>query len=154
MKTRADLENVLRDNKAMLARIARHYARPGEQDDLLQDISIALWRSLNRFEGRSKLSTWVYRVAINTALQYVRRRRLPTEPLKSEPSDPNGMDRAMQLLEDFLSTLDPVNRAILLLDLEGVDKPDIAEVMGLSPGAIAVRMTRMKASFSKQYLEE
>ena len=154
MTVQHDLGNVLRENKASLARIARHYARPGEQDDLLQEISIALWRGLNRFKGKSKLSTWVYRVAINTALQYVRRRRLPTEPLNTEPSDPHGMDGALHLLEEFLSTLAPVNRAILLLDLEGVDKQEIADVMGLSPGAVAVRMTRMKSSFAEQYLED
>jgi RNA polymerase sigma-70 factor (ECF subfamily) len=154
MKHTADLAQVLDDNEAALARIARHYARPGEQDDLLQEISIALWRGMDRFEGKSKLSTWVYRVAINTALQYVRRRCMRTEPIQIEPSAEAGTDAAMHLLEEFLAALPPVNRAILLLDLEGVEKQEIAEVMGLSPGAVAVRMTRMKASFTEHYLEE
>ena len=149
----ADLAHLLDENAATLARIARHYARPGEQDDLLQEMTIALWRGLDRFEGKSQLSTWVYRVAINTALQYVRRRHVPTEPLKAEPHAASGMDEALRYLEEFLAALAPVNRAILLLELEGVGKQDIAEVMGLSPGAVAVRMTRMKASFTEQYLE-
>ncbi|MEE4297392.1 MAG: sigma-70 family RNA polymerase sigma factor [Wenzhouxiangella sp.] len=149
-----DLDQLLRDNGARLARIARHYARAGEQQDLLQEITIALWRGLARFEGKSKLSTWVYRVAINTALQYVRRRQLPVEPLQHEPQGATDMADAMMLLDEFLNGLSPVDRAILLLDLEGVERPEAAEIMGLSEGAIAVRMTRMKAAFTEKYLEE
>ena len=148
-----DLETVLDDNRASLVRIARQYAGADDWQDLLQEISMALWRGLPGFDGRAKLSTWVYRVAINTALQFVRRRRPPTADLVDEP--PGSLDAGdpMAVLEEFLHTLDPINRAVLLLDLEGLHREDIGDVLGLSPGAVAARMTRLKSRFSEMYVE-
>lgn len=155
MTENAELEKVLRENKAALARVARVYAaEPSDQQDLLQEISIRLWRGLDSFKGKSKLSTWVYRVAINTALQFVRKQKPASATLKQEPQEFGGMDDALMLLEEFLAALSPVNRAVLLLDLEGLDRHEIADIMGLSDGAVAVRMTRMKKSFTQQYLED
>lgn len=148
-----DLENVLEDNRASLVRIAKQYAGANDWQDLLQEISISLWRGLSGFDGRSKLSTWVFRVAINTALQFVRRRRLPTTGLMTEPVGALDAGDPMAVLEAFLGGLDPVNRAVLLLDLEGLHREDIAEILGLSPGAVAVRMTRLKERFSEQHVE-
>lgn len=148
-----DLETVLDDNRASLVRIAKQYAGAHDWQDLLQEISVSLWRGLPGFDGRSKLSTWVYRVAINTALQFVRRRRLPAASLDTEPVGALDAGDSLAVLESFLRGLDPVNRAVLLLDLEGLHREDIADVLGLSPGAVATRMTRLKDRFSAQYLE-
>jgi RNA polymerase sigma-70 factor (ECF subfamily) len=149
-----ELEQVLRDNAGRLARIARQYAGPAEQQDLLQEISVALWKGLPRFEGRSKLSTWVFRVALNTALQYVRRRNPASEPLAHDPVGSADVGEPLALLDEFLAGLDPVNRGVLMLDLEGLERTEIAEVLGLTPGAVAVRMTRLKARFRDRYLEK
>ena len=151
-----DLEQLIRDNESRLRRIARQYAGPDDWQDLLQEIALALWRGLPGFEGRSRLSTWVFRVAVNTALQYARRRRPPGEPLPQgwEPTGSSDVDDPARLLETFLSSLDPVNRAVLLLDLEGLSRDEMAEVLGISTGAIAVRMTRLKQRFKAQFVEE
>jgi len=148
------LENVIRDNEPRLRRIARQYATGSEHDDLLQEMRLAIWHGLSTFEGRSSLSTWVFRVAVNTALQFVRRRKLPTCPISDEPTGSVDVDDPVALLESFLAGLDPVNRALLLLDLEGLSREQIGEVLGLSPGAVAVRMTRLKQRFKQQYVEE
>jgi len=148
------LENVIRDNEPRLRRIARQYAPGAECDDLLQEIRLALWQGLSSFEGRSSLSTWVFRVAVNTALQFVRKRRLPTMSLVVEPTGSTDLDDPLALLEAFLRELDEVNRAVLLLDLEGLHREEIAEVLGLSPGAVAVRMTRLRQRFNEEYVED
>lgn len=148
------LEEVIRDHAGQLRRIARQYAGEAEEQDLLQEICVALWRGLESFQGRSSLSTWVFRVAVNTALQFVRKRRLPTSPLVSEPPGSSDVDDPVRLLQAFLGGLDPVNRAVLLLDLEGLDRREIADVLGLTPGAVAVRMTRLKQRFEDEYVEE
>jgi RNA polymerase sigma-70 factor (ECF subfamily) len=147
-------EQVITDNEARLRRIARQYAGANDFEDLLQEICLALWRGLPQFEGRSSLSTWVFRVAINTALQFVRKRRLPTCPLTEVPAGSVDCQDPSALLEAFLAGLDPINRALLLLDLEGLSREQVAEVLGLSPGAVAVRMTRLKKRFKQQYMEE
>jgi RNA polymerase sigma-70 factor (ECF subfamily) len=147
-----DLEQVLRDNRDRLARIARQYAGAADQQDLLQEMAVALWQGLPRFEGRSKLSTWVFRVALNTALQYARRKRPAAELLEHEPLGSADVGDPLALLDDFLNGLDPVNRGVLVLDLEGLDRSEIADVLGLTPGAVAVRMTRLKGRFREQYM--
>lgn len=148
------LEQVIRDNRARLARIARQYAGPNDWQDLLQEITVALWKGLPGFAARSSLSTWVFRVALNTALQFVRKRRVATEELAHEPVGSTDVGDHMALLEAFLSGLDPVNRAVLLMDLEGLSREEIAEVLGISPGAVAVRMTRLKQRFNDEFVEE
>jgi RNA polymerase sigma-70 factor (ECF subfamily) len=148
------LENVIRDNEPRLRRIARQYAPGSECDDLLQEIRLALWQGLSSFEGRSSLSTWVFRVAVNTALQFVRKRRVATTPLVVEPTGSTDIDDPLALLELFLRELDEVNRAVLLLDLEGLHREEIAEVLGLSSGAVAVRMTRLRQRFNEDYVED
>lgn len=147
-------EKVIEEHAGRLRRIARQYAGPDDEQDLLQEICLALWRGLGSFEGRSSLSTWVFRVAVNTALQFVRKRELPTAPLAREPTGSSDVDDPLTLLQAFLAELDPVNRAVLLLDLEGLDREQVAEVLGLTPGALAVRMTRLKQRFNQQYVEE
>lgn len=146
-------EDALRENRASLVRIARQYAGPDDWQDLLQEISVALWRGLPSFSGRAKRSTWVYRVAVNTALQFVRRRRLPTTGLDTEPVGTLDAGDPMSVLESFLRELDPVNRAVLLLDLEGLHRDEIGSVLGISGGAVAVRITRLKQRFTERYVE-
>jgi len=149
-----DFDHVIDEHRDRLARIARQYAGPNDWQDLLQEIAVAIWRGLPKFEGRSKLSTWLYRVAVNTALQHVRKRRPAAEALVHDPVGALGARDPLSLLDDFLAELDPVNRAVLLLDLEGLHREEIGAVLGLSPGAIAVRMTRLKERFSARFMED
>jgi len=150
----AELDKALADNRASLVRIARQYAGANDWQDLLQEISVALWKGLPSFDGRARLSTWVYRVAINTALQFVRRRSLPTTGFDVEPIGALDAGDPTALLESFLQNLDPVNRAVLLLDLEGLHRDEIGEVLGLSGGAVATRITRLRDRFTADYVEE
>lgn len=149
-----DLEQILEGHRDRLVRIARHYAHADDWQDLYQDMAMNIWRGLPGFDGRSAVSTWVYRVAVNTALQHVRRRREPAAALPEELPGATGPGEPMLVLEAFLRSLDPINRAVLLLDLEGAAREEIAEVLGTTAGAIAVRMTRLRARFNEQYVED
>jgi len=146
---------LVRDNERALARIARHYAAPQERDDLLQEILLQLWRSRDGYDGRALASTWVYRVALNTALSHRRKPRPAHAPLESAPerSDAHAGD-ALLALEAFLDGLDPLQRAVLLLDLEGLGREQVAEVLGLSPNAVAIRLTRLRQAFEAHLVED
>lgn len=151
------IEAVLRENHARLARVARHYAGVKDAADLLQEIALQLWRSRDSFDGRAERSTWVYRIALNTAISW--RRRRPRDIDAGHAIDPDrqvgstGPGDELALLEEFLDTLDPVNRAVLMMDLDGMTREQIADVLGLSAAAIAVRMTRLRQAFEQRYLE-
>lgn len=156
MDTEAAFVAMLEDNRGALVRLARRYAGPDDWQDLLQEMQLQLWRSRGGFDGRSLLSTWPYRVALNTALSHVRRPRREHSRLDDipEPADGGHVRDLMDVLDDLLAMLDPVQRSILLLDLEGLPREQVAEVLGLSVNAVAIRMTRLRQMFERRFLEE
>lgn len=147
---------------AAVWRIAGVYASAdGEAEDLHQEILLQLWRSFPSFRGKSKPGTWLYRVALNTALTW---RRKATKRTRGEaPETPPTEARAApghsptrtqkQILSEFLDLLGGPDRWVLLLYMEGLKYQEIAEVTGLSESAVGVRIHRMKEAFTKRYLE-
>jgi RNA polymerase sigma-70 factor, ECF subfamily len=142
-------------------RIARTYADDdADRDDLHQEILFQLWRSLPSYRGRAALGTWVYRVALNTALthrrQSVRRARLevPVDP-DQEVAGPvfGDADRDAALLHTFLAGLGPIDRSVLVLYMEGLSHQEIGDVVGVSAGAAGVRLHRIKQVFAARYVE-
>lgn len=145
---------LLEENHGRLERLARQYSDPADWQDLLQDIHVQLWMSLKSFDNRSQLATWVYRVALNTAISHRRKRRLPhATDAPNDVGDSGATHDSMDVLREFLASLGSIDRALLLMDLEGMPREQIAEVLCLSSGAVAVRMTRLKQQFNEQYLE-
>jgi RNA polymerase sigma-70 factor (ECF subfamily) len=153
--------DVLGRYRGALLRIARSHARAdGDHEDLYQEILCQLWRSLPSFRGDAAMSTWVYRVALNTALTHRRREaqrvRLETGAGAREaaPAVSNGEPRQQAaILADFLASLGGVDRAVLILYMEGLSHRETADVTGQSAGAVAVRLHRLKAAFKRRYLE-
>lgn len=146
-----------------LERLARGYERdPHLRRDLLQDIHVELWRSLAGFDGLCALRTWVYRVAHNTATSHVLRRRRDTRGLAGldeiadlpGPDDPEadaGTRQALDRLLALIHGLKPADRQVALLYLEDLDAASIGEITGLSPGAVAVRIHRLKAILAARF---
>lgn len=149
-----------------IARLARAYeADPDLARDLMQDIHVAIWKSFAVFDGRCSIRTWVYRVAHNTATSHVlsRRRRRPEAlysleelALPADPDDPEatvGARRAMERLMGLIQGLKPADRQVALLYLEDLDAAAIGEVTGLTPGAVAVKIHRLKAVLAQRFHE-
>lgn len=138
-----------------IARLARATeADPARREELAQDIHTELWRSLSGFDGRCSERTWVFRVAHNVAASHVaraRRRERPTAPLHEiEAADPRslhaGLERrsAVARLHALAQALPEADRQVLLLALEGLKPGEIAEVTGLTPNAVSIRLTRLR----------
>ena len=130
--------------------------------DLLQEIHVALWRSLARFDGRCSMRTWVYRVAHNIATSRVIRAKKSATSfaelamLESIPDKTDGeaqfdrrrtLDRVYELIHD----LRPIDRQIILLYLEDVDTPAIAEITGLTARNVATKIHRIKQLLARQF---
>lgn len=149
----------------MILRLARGYEADLERRrDLLQDIHLDLWRSLELFDGRCALRTWVYRIAHNVAASHIVRQRrfavrlvdlddLDAEPVAVEEAAQADHRDAAQNLLGLIQRLRPVDRQIILLYLEGETAAEIAEVTGLSPSNIATKIHRIKKLLHQQYIE-
>jgi RNA polymerase sigma-70 factor (ECF subfamily) len=148
-----------------LERLARAYERdPDKRRDLLQEIHIALWRSLARFDSRCSLRTWVYRVAHNTATSKVLRPQTNApsivaldDSLESvlEVSAEEIVDRrrALERLHDLIARLKPLDRQVMLLYLEQLDAASIAEITGLSAANVATKVRRIKQLLIQRFHE-
>ena len=129
MTTREDtLRQWLAEHRGILVRISRAYAdRPGDDEDLLQDILLALWRDLPRFRGESKVSTLIYQVALNAALSRHRARQRRPEPASLDEAGERANDGARAAEQRLrwsavlaaLRRVPPVDRAVLLMASKG-----------------------------------
>jgi RNA polymerase sigma-70 factor (ECF subfamily) len=149
-------QEVVAANQRRILAIARSYAPAGERQDLCQEILLQMWKGLNGFQGRSTPSTWVYRVALNTALTFRRKncRRPAMESVADSevdgvaPADPGN---AILVIEEFMRSLGKVDRAVFLLYLEDLSYREISEVTGLTENHVGVRVSRLKKIFIQQY---
>lgn len=127
-----------------------YFTDPGEREDVLQEMMYQLWRSFKSFDGRSKFSTWMYSVCLNTALTYRRKNRnRKEEPLNEAhhqiaEASYLGKDEAISMLFRAISSLSPLNKAIILLYLENMSYDEIADVTGLTKSNVSVKLVRIK----------
>ena len=144
---------------AALSRLARAYeADSDKRRDLLQEIHLQVWRSLARFEGQCSLRTWVYRVAHNVGASHVIRERrtygalVTLDELEGVASPPIA-DRAAALarLDVLIRQLKPLDRQVIVMYLEDFDAKAIADVVGLSPANVAMKIHRIKNLLTERY---
>ncbi len=147
-------EEVISDHRAMIARIAAaHEADPASREDLVQDILCALWRALPGFRGECSLRAFVARVAANRAVTHVQRALRRPRPLEI-PDDlpaPGASPESSAIARDDADRLIAAVRRLplglreaALLALEGLTHNEIAEALGVTPNAVAIRMSRAK----------
>ena len=143
----------IEQNQDIVHKICGIYAvTRDDRKDLSQDIICQLWKSYQSFRGDSKFTTWMYKVALNTALLNLRRHRhmARTESLKEHhtdiPAEAAGKEKHWQIsrLYEAISQLDKLDRAIILLYLEQLSYKEISEVIGISESNVSVRLVRIK----------
>lgn len=154
-----------REYGAAIGRVARGYEMdPEKRRDLNQEIHFQLWRSLASFDARCSLRTWVYRVAHFVAASHVLRERrklstlLSLEELESLPhADRTDIEadtdrrRKLERLEQLIQQLKPLDRQVMISYLEDMDAVSIAEITGLSPASVAMRIHRVKNVLARRF---
>ena len=156
------LEN-LNQNMGIVHQVCHTYFRRDamEREDVFQDIMYQLWKSYPQFKGESKFSTWMYRVALNTAITHIRRStRTPQNAELTESVAPTlhideHMSRVeeVRLLHEAIAALTDIDKAIILLHLEDQNYDEIASITGLTKANVSVRLVRIKRAL-KDYLQK
>jgi RNA polymerase sigma-70 factor (ECF subfamily) len=160
-------DEAVREFGRAVDRLAAGYeADPERRHDLRQEIHMQLWRSFAAFDGRCSVKTWTFRVAHNTAVSYVNRERRNRAPLVGlEEIERTGgaaadlapdldRQRALARLSALIHSLKPLDRQIMISYLEEMDAAAIADITGLSPANVAMKIHRIKNILSRRYLEE
>jgi RNA polymerase sigma factor (sigma-70 family) len=146
----------INDNIGIAIKVSRAFCDNSvEREDVIQEMMYQLWKSYPRFDGRSKFSTWMYRVCLNTAMTFNRKNhRNKNEPILDnhhEIADQNHSQKEdnIKLLFEAIGTLVPLNKAIVLLYLEDMSYEEIATITGLTKSNVSVRLVRIKKDLEK-----
>jgi RNA polymerase sigma-70 factor (ECF subfamily) len=147
---------LVREHGRMLAQVVHAYARSeDERKDLQQEVLAQLWRAFPGYDSERRFSTWMYRIALNVAISSSRRRRelLRIDEAATAPApDPSSTERDQQLrsLQRFVSSLPPLDRALVLLYLDERSQKEIAEVLGITESNVSTRIHRIKQRLREQ----
>ncbi len=156
-----EFSKLIKDNQGLIIKVSRLYTNsPEDEQDLFQEIVLQLWRSYDTFKGNSKISTWMYRVALNTAITLFRKKtKSPqTDELmdfhyKDFPEDDDEKQQQISLLYKVIKMLPRVERAIVMMYLDDQPYREIAETLGISEVNARVKMNRLKKTL-KELMEK
>ena len=154
----AAFENLLQQHTGILHKVTRAYCRDQhDREDLVQEIVLQLWRSFRNYDPALRFSTWMYRIAMNVAISRYRGARTSAVPLEEAvalPAVDGGSDPdETRLLYDLIRGLDELNRALIVLYLDGHSHAEISTVLGLTTTNVATRINRVKEQLRDAYKE-
>jgi RNA polymerase sigma-70 factor (ECF subfamily) len=149
---------LLESYKGLLYKIARSYTNtPDDCQDLVQEITIALWRSFDKYDRQYQYSTWIYRIALNVSISHLRkenRRIHPSAALDEElllvPTDQLTDTTEIDFLYKLIGELNELDKAIILLYLDEKPYREMASILGLSETNIATKLNRIKEKWRLQ----
>ncbi len=142
----------LGEHQGLIYKVIRAYAATADdQDDLFQEILLQMWLSIPRFAGKAKVSTWLYRVALNTALVWNRsekkRRKHSTTMTVFRPQQSNCSGQSEEIigrLYEAIRKLSKVDASVVLMHLDGLAYSEMAEILGISESNVGVKLNRAK----------
>ncbi len=146
---------LLKQHQPIVFKVARTYCwHPDDRAELTQEIVTQLWRAFARFDSNRKFSTWMYRIALNVAISFVRSNRLrqrhfiafdeSAHDVADQTSNEPERDEQVEFLYRFINQLDALNRALLMLYLEERSYQEIADILGITQTNVATKINRLK----------
>jgi RNA polymerase sigma-70 factor, ECF subfamily len=148
-------------HKAILFKVARAYgASHSDREDLFQEIALQLWHSVAAFRGDSAATTWIYRVALNTALAWGRKERRHDsgrgdfDSATALLTTAETRDPRLEWIYQRIAELDEANRSLALLMLDGFSYRDMSQILGLSESNVGVKINRIKAALAALLAKE
>jgi RNA polymerase sigma factor (sigma-70 family) len=153
--------SVIKENKNLIFKICYSYcSNPENRRDLQQEILLQLWKSFSKFDGRVKISTWIYRIALNTAISFYRNdykhiANKATIDLSviSLPDFNDGieLEENIEMLYKFIENLKDLDKALILLYLDDYKYQDIAKLIGITETNVATKINRIKKILKEQF---
>jgi RNA polymerase sigma-70 factor (ECF subfamily) len=160
-------KEILEENGGKINKICRFYCSNDEdRKDMYQEVLVNIWKSLDKFRGDSAISTWIYRIAVNTSLSYsgmaIRNKKLNIDKDPQSLNyllDENELDKKFQLeeqleqLEICINQLSIIDKILISLVLEGLSLREIADVVGLTEPNVKVKIHRIKEQLKQNLIK-
>ncbi len=158
MPEEAAFVQLIQENKGILLKVSNVYSNNYEdQKDLYQEIVFQLWKSFDSFRGESKISTWIYRIALNTSISNLRKQKRKGEhvPIQFElynmaDDEDRVLQERMALVNEHIQKLSVVEKGLILLHLDGKNYEEISMITGFTPTNVGTRLTRIKQKLKTQ----
>ncbi|GFE84095.1 DNA-directed RNA polymerase sigma-70 factor [Steroidobacter agaridevorans] len=154
-------EEWMEAHQAILFKVARAYgATHADREDLFQQMALQVWHSIEAFRGEAAVSTWIYQVALNTALAWNRKERKHGQGRQDLEAatgllvSPASHDPRLEWIYQRIAELDEVNRSLALLMLDGFSYRDMSQILGISESNVGVKINRIKATLVAQLAKE
>jgi RNA polymerase sigma factor (sigma-70 family) len=164
MKKEENFVRIIELHRGIIYKIAHSYCKNEEdRKDLVQEIVIQLWRSIDTYNGVYQYSTWIYRIALNVAISFYRKENKRTlglapftESILYLPEAPNTGEKeeTLRLLQQYISELKEFDKALTLLYLEEKSYKEMAEIMGISETNVATKISRIKKKLGEYFLQQ
>jgi RNA polymerase sigma factor (sigma-70 family) len=139
-------------HKGILYKVSKMYMdNPADQEDLFQEIICQLWKANDSFKGESQFSTWMYRVAVNTAIVFLKKEKrkvdkyeIASENIKDDEGDSDIKESQLEHFYKAVQKLEKIDKAIIFYQLEGFSHKEIGDNLGISEGNARVKLNRAK----------
>lgn len=149
--------NLIQEHQGLIHKVCILYEHePEARNDLFQEIVLQLWKSFSSFRGEAKITTWMYRIALNTAISGLRKqgRKIKTEDLHDmhlnlSDGPPDNQEENFQRLQWAIMQLPEIERAMIMMALEEIPYEEIAETIGITQNNVRVRMNRIREKLRK-----
>ena len=146
---------ILNLHRGLIYKVCNLYCSdPEDRKDLFQEIVLQVWKSLGSFRQQSSLTTWMYRIALNTAITHLRKEKRSPMQVSStsidipDVAEDGGKEEMLTELFIAIERLDKIDKSIVLLYLEKKSHEEISEITGLTRSNVAVRFSRIKSKLS------
>ncbi len=158
MSTEQEFIALLNQHQKIIHKVCNLYMDlQADREDLFQEITLQAWKAYGKFRGDAKFSTWLYRVALNTAITFFRKeKRQPalfataTFPDENATDSPDPVEEQVKALYTAISDLSRIDKALVMLYLEDYNYNEIGEMMGITANNVAVKMNRIKIKLKEQ----
>ncbi|HZI24090.1 MAG TPA: sigma-70 family RNA polymerase sigma factor [Chryseolinea sp.] len=152
---RKEFVDVLNNHRGLIYKVCHLYCDdPEDRKDLFQEIVLQVWKSLGNFRQESSIGTWMYRIALNTAITHLRKEKRSGGKVSldgidiPELNEDSEKEEQLKQLFKAIENLDRIDKSIILLHLEEKSYEEISEITGLTRTNVGVRLNRIKAKLS------
>ncbi|WP_282044030.1 RNA polymerase sigma factor [Winogradskyella flava] len=155
-------ESIIEQHKGILFKVARSYCpNMDDQKDVIQEMMIQIWQSIHKYSDKYKMSTWLYRISLNVAISFYRKSStrlkkysaLNEQMTELSTEEKSENEQHLNLLEEFISELKEIDKALMILYLDEKSHSEIAEILGMSVSNVGTKIGRVKGKLKTRFLQ-